>query len=530
MRTRTRQAIGLVRFGTLFGVLFFVLAQLFLAIPTQAAVGINKQINFQGKVTNPDGTNVADGNYTFVFSIYSVASGGSSVWTDTETLTVDDGIFQYNLGSDTVNAPLPGSVDFNSDNIYLGITFNSDPAGEMTPRIRLTASPYAFNADELDGLDSTEIVQLSPASQQTGSINVSGNVASGGIMTAATSLQAPLLDTASAVALAIGTTNATAINLNQNTVIAATKTLTVTSGATSLTGATTGVALTVSNSTSTGNIAEFRDNATLVASIADGGAVLLQNSTDSSAAFTIMRQAGGTALFTADTSATLIRINSAASTTLSNVALFTTNAEFTTTIRVGDATNGVEFSSGSAPVYRGTGRPTKRVSLVPEYGGGVLTPDGTNNAGTMTTDFCSGTSRKTINTTFCGATDEHNFYQWKSTSGTTDYDVYVRYQIPSDYDTDSITAINMFGWRSTANDIVTLELFNATGGQCGTTTTITSANTTWTETALANTGADGDCTAIAAGDVVVWRVKLTSSASTNSALAGEIRFDYRARF
>ncbi len=149
-----------------------------------AAAGTNKQINFQGKVTNPDGTNVADGNYTFVFSIYTAASGGSPVWTDTETLAVNDGIFQYNLGSDTVNAPLPGSVDFNSDNIYLGMTFNNDPDGEMVPRIRFTSAAYAFNADKIDGLEGSQLVQLSPSLQQTGNINVSGSGTFGNGLTA----------------------------------------------------------------------------------------------------------------------------------------------------------------------------------------------------------------------------------------------------------------------------------------------------------------------------------------------------------
>ena len=119
----------------------------------EAATGINRQINFQGKVVNANGTNVANGSYTFVFRLYTVSSGGSNIWTDTETLTVTDGIFQYNLGSDTINAPLPGSVDFNTDNIYLGINFNSD--GEMTPRVQFTAAPYAMNAEKVGGLTVT---------------------------------------------------------------------------------------------------------------------------------------------------------------------------------------------------------------------------------------------------------------------------------------------------------------------------------------------------------------------------------------
>jgi hypothetical protein len=114
---------------------------------TQAATGINKKINFQGKVTNTDGTNVADGSYSFVFSIYSQQyPGGSVIWTETKSLTTTDGIFQTNLGD---TATLPGSVDFNTDNIFLGINFNSN--GEMNPRVQFTASPYAFNSDKLEG-------------------------------------------------------------------------------------------------------------------------------------------------------------------------------------------------------------------------------------------------------------------------------------------------------------------------------------------------------------------------------------------
>ena len=85
--------------------------------------------------------------------------------------------------------------------------------------------------------------------------------------------------------------------------MAAAKTFTVTSGATSLTGATSGDALTVSNSTSTGNIAVFKDNSTAVATIADGGATTFQNTTNSVAAFQIQNSSGSN-LLNANTSTT----------------------------------------------------------------------------------------------------------------------------------------------------------------------------------------------------------------------------------
>ncbi|MEK7181972.1 MAG: hypothetical protein AAB708_02510, partial [Patescibacteria group bacterium] len=115
-----------------------------------AATGINHQINFQGKVVNNDGTNVTDGSYSFTFRLYDVSSAGTHIWTETKSITVTDGIFQTNLGDTTA---LPGSVDFNTDNIYLGINFNSD--GEMSPRVRFTAAPYAFNAEKVGGLTVT---------------------------------------------------------------------------------------------------------------------------------------------------------------------------------------------------------------------------------------------------------------------------------------------------------------------------------------------------------------------------------------
>ena len=53
-------------------------------IGQHAKAAINPQINFQGKLTNTDGTNVTNGTYSIVFSMYSVASAGSPIWTETQ--------------------------------------------------------------------------------------------------------------------------------------------------------------------------------------------------------------------------------------------------------------------------------------------------------------------------------------------------------------------------------------------------------------------------------------------------------------
>ena len=113
----------------------------------QAAPGINQTINFQGKLTNPNGSNVANGTYSVVFTLYTADSGGTALWTETQNVTTSTGLFRVALGS--VNSL--ASVDFNQDNLYLGIKVGSD--AEMTPRIRFTASPYAFNAQKVNGLN-----------------------------------------------------------------------------------------------------------------------------------------------------------------------------------------------------------------------------------------------------------------------------------------------------------------------------------------------------------------------------------------
>lgn len=181
---------------------------------THASAAINPQINFQGKLTNTDGTNVADGNYSIVFSIYTQqAPGGTNIWTETQpTVAVASGIFRVSLGSVTA---LPGSVDFNTNSIYLGVKVGTD--AEMQPRVQFTASPYAFNADKVGGIAASGLVQLSPGSQQTGSINVNGSI------TTASTLA---VQGASAVTLG-STTNVGAILFQDGTVNNRTVTLNV---------------------------------------------------------------------------------------------------------------------------------------------------------------------------------------------------------------------------------------------------------------------------------------------------------------
>ena len=135
----------------------FIILAYFLSTPflsALAAPGINQQIHYQGLLTDSSGNSVTDGSYDIVFKLYDASSSGNLLWTGTHTaangnaVTVSSGVFSVLLGSGSGNSL--ASVDFNQDEIWLGITINTD--SEMTPRQRMAAASYAFNADKLDGI------------------------------------------------------------------------------------------------------------------------------------------------------------------------------------------------------------------------------------------------------------------------------------------------------------------------------------------------------------------------------------------
>jgi len=151
-----------------------------------AAVGVNAQLSFEGKIVKADGTNITNGTYNMQFKIYqdgtNNGTGSTLKWTEnrlvggTGGVTLTDGTFQVNLGSAN---PFGTSVDWNQDTLWLSMqigntssctittSFQTDCAGdgEMTPYIRLTAVPQALNSNMLGGLVAGNFVQLAQGLQ-----------------------------------------------------------------------------------------------------------------------------------------------------------------------------------------------------------------------------------------------------------------------------------------------------------------------------------------------------------------------------
>lgn len=152
----------------LFTVVFtLVLGVVFRLHTVYAAAGINQQVNFQGKLVTSSGLNVSNGSQTVVFTIYDRASGGTALWTESQSVTTTDGIFSVQLGSVT---PIPSTFNFNWDGLYLGIKVGAD--NEMTPRIRLAAVPYAFNAQKVAGLT---VQDTSGNASTSGTLQIANN-------------------------------------------------------------------------------------------------------------------------------------------------------------------------------------------------------------------------------------------------------------------------------------------------------------------------------------------------------------------
>lgn len=106
---------------------------------------IPRIINYQGYLTSASGVPV-HGTVSMTFSIYSVPSGGTALWTETQNVSVTRGVYCVNLGNVT-----PVNLVFNVP-YYLGIKVGMD--SEMTPRIPLTSVGYAYRALTVDTIGS----------------------------------------------------------------------------------------------------------------------------------------------------------------------------------------------------------------------------------------------------------------------------------------------------------------------------------------------------------------------------------------
>jgi len=171
----------------------------------------------------------------------------------------------------------------------------------------------------------------------------------------------------------------------------------------------------------------------------------------------------------------------------------------------------IEFSNDGS-TWLPLGAATAKIILSPEYSGAVLTADGTANTGSMTSDSDA---------------NSKNYYEWNSSEvSLNDYDVRVRFALPSDFDSWSSTALTLnFVTEDTGtNSKADIYLYLASSGTVDDSAVdgASSSGGTWTSMSLQSADLN-ECDAANETCMLIIRMY---SANDNYARVGDIELNY----
>ena len=99
-----------------------------------------RKLSLQGFLKDANGKAIADGPQTIMFRLYSVATGGTAEWTDTQTISIFGGVYSTKLGSST--NPLD-NLNWNTKTYYLGISVQGT---ELLPRTEMLYASYSLGS------------------------------------------------------------------------------------------------------------------------------------------------------------------------------------------------------------------------------------------------------------------------------------------------------------------------------------------------------------------------------------------------
>lgn len=565
-----------------------LITTLFLHSAASAAPGVNQTISFQGRLLNSQGNVAADGYYNIQFKIYqdgpgNVAgnTGGTLKWTETyinnggnNGVFVKNGYFSVNLGSKT---PFGNSVDWNQDTLWLSMniagasagcsTFNTAPCvadGEMLPMKRLTATPYALNAAKLGGIDASGFIH-NTTSLQTGNFNISGT-GRANILQGVAGIEAPLLDTDSnGGTLAIGTTNATDIDIGS---AEGNQTISIGTGPGDKNlaiGNTDGGTLLALRGGSSGVQVETSGGFTVHSTETDRDTLVIGS--DGSATINLSTETGFIINNGQDENIFQVGDDGSIETSSSSALAIKGSATFAKGIQIGDgdgegdpslltldhaaAPPSIEDEAllgsmyydttlGKIQCYEADGwgscssSPDTFITLSPEYANAVTNGTG---VGTLRSDVCSdalnindGSELNNVaQPTVCGEDETYNYYEWTSEEGAPQTkSIFVNYQLPSNFKSFVAGSTSLMGRTDSADSSVSLEIYQNTSSglvACGTATSVsTGAQTIWQKATASGSSDPAECD-FAAGDTIVFKITLTASNSAH-AYASTLNFAY----
>ena len=135
MRTHIKRFNGICIF-VVFTIMTLYSSTVFSAVP--------EIINYQGSLSD-NGGNPINATVNITFTLYDDAVAGSSLWQETQAVTVTSGQFSVQFGADGGN-PLNPMIFENP--AFLGVQVDAD--AEMAPRQALTAVGYAFRSKTVE--------------------------------------------------------------------------------------------------------------------------------------------------------------------------------------------------------------------------------------------------------------------------------------------------------------------------------------------------------------------------------------------
>jgi hypothetical protein len=446
------------------------------------------------------------GSAATTVDLYSSISVGQT--TPNKTLTVPDPTASTSYGRILYVANV-GTTSFSFSNTYLTAVLNPGATATLVWQNVNSVGNWTYA-----GSDGGSVLNQN-SSAQSANFNINGNGTAGG------HFYAPDFDTASGVALTIGTANATNITVGATgststlTLGQSTATNTIAIGNANVASGTQTINIgTGSSSTGKDNVTLGSMNAASTTTIQGGtGAITLQTNGGSSATTgTIVKSA-------TNNSTGAFQVQNA-----SSVAVFNVDTS-TGTVTIGSGGNTYAFSSTGLTIS-GTAQRTKTITLPAEYVGAVLDAAGDSscssaNAGTMTSGYDS--------------TNFQNYYKWVSTATAQCYDVVVRVPIPADWSSWSSTnPLTLTGYTTnTSNGLVNVQVLKASNNSaessCNYANVTPGSTSTWSSSNSTNCTFASTTTGYSAGSVMTVRIRVTGNASSDVRI-GDLVFNYNSKF
>jgi len=119
---------------------------LLLAIAATAQAQVPALINYQGRLV--DGTDLVNEPVSLELRLFDAATDGNLLYSDSNTVTVVDGLYSTHVGDDTIFGSLADALT--NAMVYLEPVVNG---AALSPRERLVTVPYAAVAETVRGAD-----------------------------------------------------------------------------------------------------------------------------------------------------------------------------------------------------------------------------------------------------------------------------------------------------------------------------------------------------------------------------------------